>query len=184
MTQPNEPFASESARAQRAFGRWSYFVLFGMQTIGAVVLFWTGLFLYRQVLADPSHEPELWPIVGSLSSIALMQICYWVSYRVRPPLPQFQNALLGHVILFLARMVYVLPTAVFQLLFSALCLSRRGQNSRSPSSGVSSFFWVCSPCSATCGSWSAWVGFSPAKKASTGAGPKMKALEGKRLALI
>ena len=171
MTQPNEPFASESARAQRAFGWWSYFVLFGMQTIGAVVLFWTGLFLYRQVLEDPSHEPELWPIVGSLSSIALMQIAYWVSYRVRPPLPQFQNALLGHVILFPARMVYVLPTAV-----SALCLSRRGQNSRSPSSGVSSFFWVCSPCSATCGSWSAWVGFSPVEKGRDTRGPKDRSL--------
>src|SRR5271154_1959775 len=65
----------------------------------------TGLFVYRQVLADPSsHERQPWAIVGSLSSIALMQISYWVSYRVRPPLPQLQNALLGHVILFLARM--------------------------------------------------------------------------------
>jgi hypothetical protein len=90
-----------------------------VQTIGAVVLIWTGLFLYRQVLADPSQEPELWPIVGSLSSIAVMQICYWVSYRVRPPLPRFQNAPLGHAILFLARMVYVLPTSVFAFMFIA-----------------------------------------------------------------
>jgi hypothetical protein len=110
---------SPPALAQSARGRWGYFVLFGMQTIGAVVLFWTGLLLYRQVLADPSHEPELWPIVGSLSSITLMQIAYWVSYRVRPPLPQFQNALLGHAILFLARMVYVLPTAIFGFVFIA-----------------------------------------------------------------
>jgi hypothetical protein len=58
MTEPNDSFASTSAPAQSARGRWSYFALFGMQTIGAVVLFWTGLLLYRQVLADPSHEPE------------------------------------------------------------------------------------------------------------------------------
>ena len=119
MTQPNASFASNSALAQSARGRWSYFALFGVQTIGAVVLFWTGLHLYRQVLADPSHEPELWPIVGSLSSIALMQIAYWVSYRLRPPLPQFQNAPLGHAVLFLARMVYVLPTAIFGFVFVA-----------------------------------------------------------------
>ena len=119
MTQPNDSFASSAALAQSARGRWSYFALFGIQTIGAVVLCWTGLLLYRQVLADPSHEPEAWPIVGSLSSIALMQIAYWVSYRVRPPLPQLQNALLGHAILFLARMVYVLPTAVFGFVFVA-----------------------------------------------------------------
>jgi hypothetical protein len=119
MTEPNDSFATSSALAQSARGRWSYFLLFGMQTIGAVVLIWTGLFLYRQVLADPSHEPEAWPIAGSLSSIALMQIAYWVSYRIRPPLPQLQNALLGHVILFLARMVYVLPTSVFGFVFIA-----------------------------------------------------------------
>ena len=48
-----------------------------------------------------------------------MQICYWVSYRLRPPLPRFQNAPLGHAILFLARMVYVLPTSVFGFVFVA-----------------------------------------------------------------
>ena len=119
MTQPNDSLASTAALARSVRGRRSYFALFGMQTIGAVVLFWTGLLLYRQALADPSHEPELWPIVGSLSSIALMQISYWVSYRVRPPMPQLQNALLGHVILFLARMIYVLPTAIFGFVFVA-----------------------------------------------------------------
>ena len=48
-----------------------------------------------------------------------MQISYSVSYRVRPPLPQLQNALLGHVILSLARMIYVLPTAIFGFVFVA-----------------------------------------------------------------
>jgi hypothetical protein len=48
-----------------------------------------------------------------------MQISYWVSYRVRPWLPQFQNALLGHAILFLARMIYVLPTSIFGFVFIA-----------------------------------------------------------------
>jgi hypothetical protein len=134
-TEPNASFASNSTLAQSARGRWGYFALFGMQTIGAVVLIWTALLVYREVLADPvSHEPHRWAIVGSLSSIALMQIAYWVSYRVRPPLPQLQSALLGHVILFLARMIYVL-----RLLFSALCLWRRGLNSRSPSTSASSF---------------------------------------------
>jgi hypothetical protein len=38
------------------------------------------------------------------------------------------------------------------------------KNSRSPSSSASSFSWVCSPCSATCGSWSAWGGISSAEK--------------------
>ena len=57
---------SPPAPAQSARGRWSYFALFGMQTIAANVLFWTG-----------------------------------------------------HAILFLARMVYVLPTAIFGFVFVA-----------------------------------------------------------------
>ena len=55
----------------------------------------------------------------SLSSIVLMQIGYWVSHHVRPPLPRFRNTLLGHAILFLARMVFVLPTSIFGFVFVA-----------------------------------------------------------------
>ena len=91
-----------------------------MQTIGAVVLIWTGLLVYRQVLADPtSHEAQRWAVVGSLLSIALIQVSYWVSHNVGPPAPQFKNALLGHAILFLARMVFVLPTSIFGFVFVA-----------------------------------------------------------------
>ena len=75
MTQPNDSSASNPTLAPSVGGRWSYFALFGMQTIGAAVLFWTALLAYREVLADPvSHEPHRWVIVGSLLSIALMQI--------------------------------------------------------------------------------------------------------------
>ena len=120
MTEPNDSFASDSALAQSARGRWRYFTLFGMQTIGAFVLSSTALQLYRQVLADPgSHEPHPWTVVWSLSSIALMQTAYWVSYHLRPPLPQFTNALIGHAVLFLARIGFVLPTSVFGFVFVA-----------------------------------------------------------------
>ena len=48
-----------------------------------------------------------------------MQIAYWVSYHFGPPLPQRNNALLGHAILFLARMGFVLPTSIFGFVFVA-----------------------------------------------------------------
>jgi hypothetical protein len=120
MAQPKDSFATNSTLAPSVRGRWSYFALFGMQTIGAVFLIWTGVLVYREALTDPvSHEGHRWAIVGSLLSIALMQISYWVTYRVRPRPPQFQNALLGHFILFLARMIYVLPTSIFGFVFIA-----------------------------------------------------------------
>jgi hypothetical protein len=120
MTEPNDPFASDPALAQGARGRWRYFTLFGTQTIGAFVLYRTALELYRQVLADPgSHEAHPWTLVWALSSIVLMQVAYWVSHQVRPPLPQFTNALIGHGVLFLARIGFVLPTSGFGFVFVA-----------------------------------------------------------------
>ena len=85
-------------------------------------LFSTGpasFFTDRFSLTRRRTRRNLGRLSGSLSSIALMQIAYWVSYHVRPPLPQFKNALLGHVVLFLARMGFVLPTSVFGFVFVA-----------------------------------------------------------------
>ena len=45
------------------------------------------------------QNPRIWP--GRFPSIVLKQVGYWISNRVRPPLPQFTNALLGHITLFL-----------------------------------------------------------------------------------
>jgi hypothetical protein len=118
MTRPSDAIASLITPAQSAGGRWRFTVLFGMQTIGAVILFWNAVPLYQQTLADPaSHEAGTEHLTWALSSIALMQIGYWLSHRTRPPLPQFTNALLGHVLLFLTRMSFVFATSVFGFLF-------------------------------------------------------------------
>jgi hypothetical protein len=103
-----------------ADGRWLYAVLFGTQTIGAIVLFWNGVPHYRRVLADPSgHEAEVETLVWSLSSIGLMQVGYWLRFRLHPPLPELLNAVLGHVVLFLGRFAFVFASAVFSLVFLA-----------------------------------------------------------------
>ncbi len=120
MTQPKDSFASDSAATQSGRGRGSYFALFGIQTVGAIVLIWAGLLLYRQVLADPtSYDEESWSSIWSLSAIALMQVSYWAAYHLRPPRPRLKNAPLGHAILFLARMIFVLPTSIFGFVFVA-----------------------------------------------------------------
>ena len=48
-----------------------------------------------------------------------MQVAYSVCHQVRPPLPQFTNALIGHAVSFLARLGFVLPTSVFGFVFVA-----------------------------------------------------------------
>jgi hypothetical protein len=118
MTKPSDSIASPVAATQSAFNRWGCPTLFGLQTIGAFILFWNAVPLYQQILADPTaHEARTEHLIWSLSSIALMQVGYWISDRFRPPPPQLRNALLGHITLFLARMGFVFATSVFGFVF-------------------------------------------------------------------
>jgi hypothetical protein len=95
-----------------------YLFLFAVQTIGATILFWYAVPLFRQVLLDPGgHVPRTENLVWSLSAITLMQAGYWIRHRLRPALPQFRNALVGYIVLFVARMSFVLATSVFGFVF-------------------------------------------------------------------
>ena len=98
--------------------RWLHLSLFAMETIGTVILYWKGLPLYRELLADPTffgthEEIGLW----ALSAVALTQVGYWVRYRIDPVLPNLVSTTLGFIVLFLSRMVFTLPTAVFSFVF-------------------------------------------------------------------
>jgi hypothetical protein len=46
-----------------------------------------------------------------------MQAGYWIRHRVRPPLLQLRNALVGYIVLFVARMSFVLATSIFGFVF-------------------------------------------------------------------
>jgi hypothetical protein len=98
--------------------RWLYPLLLAMQSIGAVLFYWKGLPLYLQLVTDPTayatrEETRVW----SISAIVLIQVGYWVGYRVRPALPQFINPFVGHVVMFVSRLVFTLATAVFSFVF-------------------------------------------------------------------
>ena len=101
-------------------GSWLYSLLLAMQTIGVILFYWQGLPLYRQVSADPStYEPQVQTRVWTLLAIAIIQVGYWIRYRVRPALPYFSNAVLGHVVLFWSRVSFTLATSIFSLVFIA-----------------------------------------------------------------
>ena len=118
MIGPQNPI-SASGRPTRTVGDGlRYFFLFGMQTIGAAILFWYAVPLFRQVLLDPGgHVARPENLVWSLSAITLMQAGYWIRHRLRPPLPQLRNALVGYILLFVARMSFVLATSIFGFVF-------------------------------------------------------------------
>jgi len=119
MIEPHDPIGA-SGRPSHIVGDASrYFFLFAMQTIGAAILFWHVVPLFRQVLLDPGgHVARPENLIWSLSAIALMQAAYWIRHRLRLPLPQLlRNALFGHVVLFVTRMSFVLATSIFGFVF-------------------------------------------------------------------
>ncbi len=89
-----------------------------METIGTVIFYWKGLPLYRLLAADPTaygtHENiRLWSVLA----IVLIQVGYWVRRQIGPALPRLVSSALGHIVLFLSRLVFTLATAVFSFVF-------------------------------------------------------------------
>ena len=118
MIEPQNPI-SASGRPTRTIGDGlRYLFLFAMQTTGAAILFWYTIPLFRQVLLDPGgHVARPENLVWSWSAITLMQVGYWMRHRLRPRLPQLRNALVGSIVLFIARMSFVLATSIFGFVF-------------------------------------------------------------------
>jgi hypothetical protein len=119
MIELHDPIGASGRPSHTIGDAWRYFFLFAMQTIGAAILFWYTVPLFRQVLLDPGgHVARTENLVWSLSAITLTQAGYWIRHRLRLPVPQlFRNALIGYVVLFVARMSFVLATAVFGFVF-------------------------------------------------------------------
>lgn len=112
MKQPQGPTASPAG------GRWLYPLLLAMQTIGVVVVYWNGLPLYRELVGDPSAYPHRGETrAWALTAIVLIQAGYWLRYWLRPALPRIFNALLGHLVQFVARLAFTLATAIFSFVF-------------------------------------------------------------------
>jgi hypothetical protein len=95
-----------------------YLLLFGLQTIGAFTIIRNALPLYRYSVANPAaHEARVEVLVWGSAAVILMQAGFWIRHRLQPPLPRFQNALVGYVIMFLGRISFLLPTAIFAFVF-------------------------------------------------------------------
>lgn len=118
MHSATDPAASVPPSDEGVGNRWSYLLLLAVQTVGVLLLYWNALPWYRQLLADPtSYAPVAETRVWALSAIALIQVGYWTRYRIRPPLPRLSNVVLGHIVMFLARLSFLLVSTVFSFVF-------------------------------------------------------------------
>lgn len=99
-----------------------FWCLLAAQVASAGVVLWKGLPIYRH-LVEARHEgatpDEFW--VACLV-ILVMQVAYWLAYRLQPNLRFSRNVVLAHVLLWLSELSYFFPHAL-----AALCLFDRFQ---------------------------------------------------------
>jgi hypothetical protein len=98
--------------------RWLYPVLIGLQTGGVVIFYIKAIPFYRELTADVSgYSPGTETLRWSLPTAAVIQIAYWIRFYLHPATPRAASPLIGHVVRFLARLIFVLPSSVFSFVF-------------------------------------------------------------------
>lgn len=107
----------KSPRDPKRWGVSLYFCLLAVQTAGLVVLLANSIPLYRLMALDfANYKPDLGPW-WAIAGILLIQVAYWLRVWLQPLLPRRGNMVLGHIILFAARITFVSVTASFTVMF-------------------------------------------------------------------
>lgn len=112
--------ASDSTAVNQRRVPWLYPLLVGVQTVGAALILWNGVPIYRQILMDPSrNEQRTDRLVLAVASVVLIQVAYWLRMRFRLEPPRRGHVVLGHFASFVARLSFIFGSAVFSVVFFA-----------------------------------------------------------------
>jgi hypothetical protein len=92
-----------------------YLFLLIVEAAGAVSILWHGVPIYRRFLAGAvEQKADLATLAWALLGVILIQGAYWwATVRVFPSLSVRPNMLLGHAVLFLARLSFVFAGGLF-----------------------------------------------------------------------
>lgn len=95
-----------------------YFLLWVVQTLGAIIVLVNGVPIYRQLTSDfASHRPQPGILWWAVAAVALIQGTYWLRVRLNPPLPRAAHVFLGHLAYFVARLSFILASSSFAVMF-------------------------------------------------------------------
>lgn len=94
-----------------------YLFLFAIQIVGAIVLVWHELPVFRQVLLNPGEQPskEAYPELATFGVSVGMQISYWCRVLFMKIPFQGSNIVVNHVFLFLGRLSFIFGSALFSV---------------------------------------------------------------------
>ena len=95
-----------------------YWILFLGQTIGDATILSHAIPIFRRLVSSELYEktpPRI--LVFGVLGVILIQVCYWLDQHWFPTLRLGHNALLGHIILFLARLNFIFASALFSAVY-------------------------------------------------------------------
>jgi hypothetical protein len=98
-------------------GAWWRRLLFVLELYGAVLVIWHGVPIYRELLAGSFDRAAPLVRLWVAAAVALIQIGYWLRYlhQASPSLPR--QGLLGHCVMFLARLNFIFAGGLFSAVF-------------------------------------------------------------------
>jgi hypothetical protein len=92
-------------------------MLLALELCGAGIVLWHGVPIYRELLAGNFERAEplvrLWIIIA----IALIQFGYWLRYLQQTVASRSRWVLIGHGLMFLARLNFIFTGGVFSAVF-------------------------------------------------------------------
>jgi hypothetical protein len=95
-----------------------YWILFLGQTIADATILSHVIPIFRRLVTSELYEKTPRKIlVFRALGVTIIQVCYWLDQYWFPTLRLGYNALLGHVILFLARLNFIFASAMFSAVY-------------------------------------------------------------------
>ena len=91
--------------------------LLALEMIGAGLILWWGVPLYREILHGTFSRAAPSAKWGVLVAIAVIQTCYWVRYVRAPAAVLPHRVIPGHLALFLSRLNFIFAGGVFSAVF-------------------------------------------------------------------
>jgi hypothetical protein len=99
---------------------WRYAPWLLLELLGVAVLIWNGLPIYRMMLSAPDSQIQRpGNLILALVASALIQIGYWYRYYGHTPVLRWENAFVGHVVLFISRLAFLFAASAFSYVFIA-----------------------------------------------------------------
>ena len=98
--------------------RAPYWVWFSVQSVGAALILWHGIPLYRSLLAQPAHgRVPADVLILACVAVLCIQLAYWIGLSSYPRPAPPGHVLMGHLSLFFGRLSFVFTSALFSAVF-------------------------------------------------------------------